>query len=75
MRRLREGVAVPVKTIRVLNAGPVHPGRGEPSRIELRVTLDWLKGTPVATATLSPRQALSLIGQLVQAVNITDPAI
>jgi hypothetical protein len=58
------------KQISVLNAVPVHPGRGEPSYIALYVTLDYLKNTPIASEVLSENDALKLAEQLIHAVNI-----
>jgi hypothetical protein len=43
---------------------PVHPGRSEPSRIELLLILDYIKGAPIVAIEISHEKALSLIEQL-----------
>jgi hypothetical protein len=56
-----------VKRISLLGIHPVHPGRGEPSRIELTVILDYLKGGQAAKVVLTPGQALKLAEDAVRA--------
>ena len=59
------------RDVRVLGVGPVHPGRGEPSRIVLHVHLAYLKGEPIESVVISPEQAVRLIEQLAQALRVT----
>lgn len=58
------------KEIRVHGVSPVHPGRGEPSRIEMILILDYLKGSPIAVVEISPRKALIMAEELVRAARI-----
>lgn len=59
------------KSLRNIDVGPVHPGRGESSYIELRAIPEWLKGNVFATARLTPEQAILLIERLAMAVRVT----
>lgn len=61
------------RAIRVHAVHPVHPGRGEPSHIEMTLILDYIKGTPVVSVRLPFRKALELLEQLATAVRITQP--
>ena len=56
------------RNIEVLNVTPRHPGRGEPSQIELALVLRYLKGQPVEIVVLTPEKAIELIEQLAHAV-------
>jgi len=58
------------RTIGVLGIRPVHPGSVESSRIELTLTLDYLKGSPLANVVLSSEEALRLAEQALVAVRI-----
>jgi hypothetical protein len=62
------------KAITVLHAGPQHPGRGQPSRIELALRLDYLKGRPVEAIELSPYVARKLAEELIIAARIVEDA-
>lgn len=59
------------KPLNHVAVGPVHPGRGVPSYIELRAIPGWLKSDYYATARLTPEQAVLLIEQLAMAVRVT----
>lgn len=49
---------------------PVHPGRGEPSRIELNVVHEGLQGMPVSGIVLTPYEALKLAEEALHAARI-----
>lgn len=59
------------RKIQVLGVRPNHPGRGEPSRIELNLILSYLRGEPVETVVLTPAEAIVLIEQLALAIRVT----
>ena len=58
------------RNISILNVVPVHPHRGEPSRIEITIDLG-LKSGEVASEVLTGDKALKLAEQLVHAVRVT----
>lgn len=58
------------RKITLMGINPVHPGRGEPSSIELTLVLDYIKGTPVVSVPLTGKQALRLAEQAVMAVRV-----
>jgi hypothetical protein len=59
------------RELRAVRVGPVHPGRGEPSYIELVALPAWLKSDQYVTARLTPAEAILLIEQLAMAVRVT----
>jgi hypothetical protein len=60
------------RRIELLGVRPNHPGRGEPSYIELNVALAYLRGEPVESIVLTPAEAVLLIEQLAIAIRATD---
>lgn len=60
------------RAIDVLGVHPRHPGRGEPSVIELAVALSYLRGAPIEVVVLSPARAVKLIEQLALAIRVTS---
>lgn len=54
--------------IGLLGIRPVHPGRGESSRIELNIELRYLKGTPIATIILTKAEVIELLAQAATAL-------
>jgi hypothetical protein len=60
------------RSIKMLGVRPAHPGRGEPSYIQIAVVLSHLKGEPVVTTVLSPAEAIRMIEQLAQAIRVTE---
>lgn len=63
------------RRITVLNVTPVHPGRGEPSHIEMCLVLEHLKARPVVCVRITSEQAIRLIEQLALAVRVTSPTL
>ena len=61
------------RRIAILGVRPVHPGRKEPSRIEMAVVLHYLKGEPVENIVLTRKQATVLIERLAWSILATDP--
>lgn len=49
-----------IKTAKTIQIGPVHPGRGEPSRIELWLVPDDRKSGQADVYTVTEEQALLL---------------
>lgn len=60
--------------IEVMHASPLHPGRGEPSRIQLYLILRGLKGEPVDTVDIPPERALELAEELLRSARVVMAA-
>lgn len=60
--------------VEIMGVHPIHPGRGEPSRIEAAIVLRHLRAEPVVTVILTPAKAIELIEQLAIAIRVTDPS-